>query len=74
MFDDCAQAFMLYDERKEVWITSGGPQSFRAKGEFVKAKGLRGLAAYEAYGELDDVMLETVRSRAELSYVDVDHD
>ncbi|KZV73518.1 glycoside hydrolase family 18 protein [Peniophora sp. CONT] len=67
MFDSCSQTPMLYDESNKLWITYDDPQSFRAKGEFVKTQGLRGFAAFEAYGDVNDVMLDAVRSGAGLS-------
>ncbi|KZV73512.1 glycoside hydrolase family 18 protein [Peniophora sp. CONT] len=66
MFDECAQTPMLYDEDAQVWISYDDPQSFRAKGEFIKDMGLRGFASFEAYGDVQDAMLDAVRSGAGL--------
>lgn len=36
-------------------------QSFAAKGKFVKSKGMRGFAMWEAGGDSNDILLDSIR-------------
>lgn len=45
-------------------ISYDNPQSFKAKGDFIKSTGLRGFAAWEAAGDYKDLLLDAVRAGA----------
>jgi len=64
MFDNCSQTPMIYDETSQVWISYDDPQSFAAKGSFVMSSGLRGFAMYEAGGDLNDALLDSILGAA----------
>lgn len=39
-------------------------RSFTAKGKYIKKTGLRGFAMWEAGGDYDDILLDSIRSAA----------
>lgn len=39
-------------------------QSFAAKGDFIKKTGLRGFAMWEAGGDYNDILLDSIRDAA----------
>ncbi|KAG8681045.1 hypothetical protein FRC08_015878 [Ceratobasidium sp. 394] len=48
--------------------------SFAAKGAFIKSLGLRGFAMWEAGGDFDDILLDSIRSSAGFAEADPDDD
>jgi chitinase len=51
----------VYNATSEVMVSFDNVQSFAAKGTFVKHAGLRGFAMWEAGGDHDDMLLDSIR-------------
>jgi chitinase len=45
-------------------ISFDNAQSFAVKGEYIKSKGLRGFSMWEAGGDTDDILLDSIRESA----------
>jgi chitinase len=43
-------------------IAFDNPRSFAAKGEFIKSSGLAGFAMWEAAGDYQDALLDSIQS------------
>ncbi len=56
----------VYDEEKELMIAFDDRQSFAAKGEFILKTGLGGFAMWEAGGDHNDILLDSIRQAAGL--------
>jgi len=52
----------VYNETSEVMISFDDPQSFAAKGNYIKETGLKGFAMWEAGGDYNDLLLDSIRS------------
>jgi len=63
-FDSCSQTPFVYNSTSEIMISYDNAQSFQAKGNFIKSKGLRGFAIWEAAGDYKDILLDAVREGA----------
>ncbi|KAJ7930118.1 glycoside hydrolase family 18 protein [Mycena leptocephala] len=64
LFDDCTQTPYVYNQSTEVMISFDNAQSFAVKGEYIKSKGLRGFSMWEAGGDTDDILLDSIRESA----------
>ncbi|KAH8112032.1 glycoside hydrolase [Phellopilus nigrolimitatus] len=60
-FDACSQTAYVYNATSEVMVSYDSPESFTAKGEFIKNIGLRGFAIWEAGGDSNDTLLDAIR-------------
>ncbi|KZV72372.1 glycoside hydrolase family 18 protein [Peniophora sp. CONT] len=60
-YDECSQTPAVYNATSGVWISYDNPRSFYAKGEFIKKLGLRGFAMWEAGGDYNDMLLNSIR-------------
>ncbi|KAJ8522163.1 hypothetical protein ONZ45_g1244 [Pleurotus djamor] len=63
-FDRCSQTAYVYDKRKQVMISFDDAPSFSAKGKFIKDKGLAGFSMWEAGGDKDSILLNSIRKSA----------
>ncbi|KAI3604579.1 glycoside hydrolase family 18 protein [Moniliophthora roreri] len=52
----------IYDSEKQTLISFDNVQSFTAKGDFIHSTGLRGFAIWEAGGDSNDILLDTILS------------
>ncbi|KAF8329382.1 chitinase [Cantharellus anzutake] len=64
IFDTCSQTPSIYITSSNTWIEYDDPRSFKAKGEFIRQKGLKGFAMWEAAGDWDDLLLDAIREGA----------
>ncbi|KAJ7774101.1 endochitinase [Mycena olivaceomarginata] len=64
IFDQCTQTPYVYNETTEVMISFDNAQSFAVKGEYIKSKGLGGFSMWEAGGDSDDILLDSIREAA----------
>ncbi|KAJ6515538.1 glycoside hydrolase family 18 protein [Mycena sanguinolenta] len=64
IFDNCTQTPYVYNETTEVMISFDNAQSFAAKGNYIKSKGLGGFAMWEAGGDSNDILLDSIRAGA----------
>ncbi|EKM79886.1 hypothetical protein AGABI1DRAFT_72570 [Agaricus bisporus var. burnettii JB137-S8] len=60
-FDTCSQSPYVYNTSAEIMVAFDNAQSFAAKGKFVKSKGMRGFAMWEAGGDSNDILLDSIR-------------
>ncbi|TCD65196.1 hypothetical protein EIP91_002982 [Steccherinum ochraceum] len=60
LFDDCSQTPFIYDVDSQVMVSYDNAQSFAAKGDFIKQSGLRGFAMWEAAGDSNDILLDSI--------------
>ncbi|KAI0071537.1 glycoside hydrolase [Panus rudis PR-1116 ss-1] len=61
-FDECSQTPYVYDPQKQIMVSYDDPKSFAAKGKFIVDSGLRGFAMWEAAGDKNDLLLDSIRS------------
>ncbi|KAI0344492.1 chitinase [Trametopsis cervina] len=60
-FDECSQTAYVYNETSQVMVSFDDAPSFAAKGKFIQTEGLRGFAMWEAGGDSDDILLDSIR-------------
>ena len=63
-FDDCSKTEYIYNVASGAMISYDGPKAFAAKGEFIKSMGLRGFAMWEAAGDYNDLLTDSIREAA----------
>ncbi|KIJ18459.1 chitinase [Paxillus involutus ATCC 200175] len=63
-FDSCSQTPYVYNATSQVMISFDNADSFAAKGNYIKETGLRGFAMWEAAGDYDDILLDSIRCAA----------
>ncbi|KAF9503024.1 glycoside hydrolase family 18 protein [Hydnum rufescens UP504] len=68
-FDSCSQTPSVYNSTSGVWVEFDDARSFRAKGKFIAARGLRGFSMWEAGGDYDDILLDAIRVGAGYDHV-----
>lgn len=54
----------VYNETSEVMVSFDNAQSFAVKGDYIKQTGLRGFAIWEAGGDFNDILLDSIRYTA----------
>ncbi|KAG5715365.1 Chitinase A1 [Termitomyces sp. T112] len=59
-YDACSQTPYVYNSTSEVMIAYDDPQSFYAKGDFIKSKELRGFAVWESAGDYNDLLVNAI--------------
>ncbi|KDR84013.1 hypothetical protein GALMADRAFT_56576 [Galerina marginata CBS 339.88] len=64
MFDTCSQTPFVYNATSQIMVSFDNAQSFAAKGKFILEKKLRGFATWEAGGDFDDILLNSIRKAA----------
>ncbi|KAJ3934178.1 MAG: glycoside hydrolase [Lentinula lateritia] len=69
LFDNCSQTPFVYDKSNQTWVSYDNVQSFALKGEFIKNNGLGGFAMWEAAGDLNDTLLDSIQSAISTSSV-----
>lgn len=60
VFDECSQTPFVYNTTTNVMISFDNAQSFAAKGKFIKETGIRGFAMWEAGGDFNDILLDSI--------------
>ncbi|TCD64825.1 hypothetical protein EIP91_003572 [Steccherinum ochraceum] len=63
-YDECSQTPYVYNEDSQVMVAFDDATSFAAKGDFVKTSNLRGFAMWEAGGDSNDILLDSIRQAA----------
>ncbi|KAG2039671.1 glycoside hydrolase family 18 protein [Suillus americanus] len=64
-YDTCSQTPYVYNETSQVMISFDNVQSFAAKGEYIKHTKLRGFAMWEAGGDYNDMLLDSILDACE---------
>ena len=65
----CAQPF-VYHESSQTLVSFDDAESFAAKGAYIKSAGLRGFAMWEASGDYEDILLDSIRAASGLPSVE----
>ncbi|KAF5353735.1 hypothetical protein D9758_008619 [Tetrapyrgos nigripes] len=63
-FDNCSQTAYVYRPNKEIMISFDDPRAYAAKGQFIKDQKLDGFAMWEAGGDYNNILLDSVRNAA----------
>jgi chitinase len=61
-YDTCSQTPYVYNPNTQVMVSYDDADSFAAKGKFIKDKGLLGWAMWEASGDYDDILVDSISS------------
>ncbi|KAJ7241937.1 chitinase [Mycena haematopus] len=64
LYDNCTQTPYVYNTTTQVMISFDNKPSFAAKGKYIKSKGLAGFSIWEAGGDSDDILLDSIRASA----------
>ena len=54
----------VYNSTSQVFVSYDDTRSFEAKGTFIQSRGLRGFAVWEATGDRDDMLVNSIRAAA----------
>lgn len=60
-YDECSQTPYVYNKTSQVMISFDNQQSLAAKGKFIQENGLRGFTMWEAAGDYNDMLLDSIR-------------
>jgi chitinase len=60
----------VYNKTSQVMISFDDARSFEAKGKYIKSKGLRGFAMWQAAGDYNNILLDAIRDGAEYECVE----
>jgi chitinase len=60
LFDECSQTPFVYNPSTSVLVSYDDPQSFTAKGQYIKQAGLGGFAMYEAGGDYNGLLVNAI--------------
>ncbi|KAF8973025.1 glycoside hydrolase superfamily [Flammula alnicola] len=60
LFDNCSQTPFLYTTTTGVYVSYDDAQSFAIKGGFIHSAGLKGFAMWEAGGDFNDTLLDSI--------------
>ncbi|KAG7097363.1 hypothetical protein E1B28_004713 [Marasmius oreades] len=61
-FDTCSQTPYAYNLTTQIMVSFDDARSFAAKGEFIRANGLAGFSTWEAGGDSNNILLDSIRS------------
>ncbi|EMD34757.1 glycoside hydrolase family 18 protein [Gelatoporia subvermispora B] len=59
-YDNCSQTPYVYNPNTGVMVSYDDAQSFAAKGQFINSAGLKGFAMWEAGGDFNDILLDSI--------------
>ncbi|KAF8160708.1 glycoside hydrolase superfamily [Crassisporium funariophilum] len=69
-FDDCSETPYLYNSTSEIYVSYDNPQSYAVKGGFIHSSGLKGFAIWEAGGDFNDVLLDSICASHRFKHID----
>ncbi|KAG6850901.1 hypothetical protein H0H93_006727 [Arthromyces matolae] len=61
VYDTCSQTPFVYNPETQVMVSYDNTKSFAAKGAFIKKHNLRGFAMWEAGGDHQNILLNSIR-------------
>lgn len=61
-YDQCSQTPYVYNGTTEVMISFDNAQSFTAKGKFIQSQGLKGFSMWEAGGDYNNILVNSIRN------------
>ncbi|KAG2039741.1 glycoside hydrolase family 18 protein [Suillus americanus] len=59
-YDTCSQTPYVYNETSQVMVSFDNVESYAAKGKYIKNAGLRGFAMWEAGGDYNNMLLDSI--------------
>ncbi|KAJ7586301.1 chitinase [Mycena floridula] len=59
-FDECSQTPYVYNPKTQTMVSYDDMKSFTAKGQFIGSNGLKGFAIWEAAGDSNDLLLDSI--------------
>ncbi|KAF5392985.1 hypothetical protein D9757_001165 [Collybiopsis confluens] len=59
-FDECSQTPYVYNPGTQIMVSFDNSQSFCSKGKFIKSNQLGGFAMWEAGGDYNDILLNSI--------------
>ncbi|EAU91084.2 endochitinase [Coprinopsis cinerea okayama7 len=59
-YDDCSETPFVYNPETQVYVSYENPRSYAAKGDFIYSTGLGGFAMWEAGGDRNDTLLDSI--------------
>ncbi|KAF9003663.1 endochitinase [Cyathus striatus] len=62
--DHCSDTPFVYNPATNIFISYDDPRSFAAKGRFIRSNGLRGFSMWEAGGDYQNRLLNSIRDAA----------
>ncbi|OCB89110.1 glycoside hydrolase [Sanghuangporus baumii] len=66
-FDECSQTPYVYNPSTQVLVSYDDATSFSAKGQYIRDSGLAGFAMWQAGGDSDDILLDSIRAASGIS-------
>ncbi|KAG6888903.1 hypothetical protein C0992_007142 [Termitomyces sp. T32_za158] len=60
-YDKCSQTPYVYNPKTEIMVAYDNPQSFAAKGSFIKKQALAGFYMWEAGGDFNNILIDSIR-------------
>ncbi|KZT10932.1 glycoside hydrolase family 18 protein [Laetiporus sulphureus 93-53] len=60
-YDECSQTPYVYNQCTQVMVSYDNAESFAAKGSYIASTNLRGFAMWEAGGDYNDILLNSIR-------------
>ncbi|KAG6910992.1 hypothetical protein DXG01_006046 [Tephrocybe rancida] len=63
-YDTCSQTPYVYNHKTQIMVSYDNAKSFAAKGSFIKAKSLGGFAMWEAGGDHNNILINSIRHSA----------
>ncbi|TFK25208.1 endochitinase [Coprinopsis marcescibilis] len=60
-YDECSETPFLYNPESRVYVSYEDARSYAAKGDFIYSTGIAGFAMWEAGGDYNDVLLDSIR-------------
>ncbi|TFY82454.1 hypothetical protein EWM64_g1554 [Hericium alpestre] len=63
-WDSCSQTPFVYDKNSQTYVSYEDAQSFAAKGDFIKSKGLAGFNMWETGSDFNNILVDSIRSAA----------
>ncbi|KAF8213886.1 chitinase [Mycena galopus ATCC 62051] len=64
IYDNCTETPYVFNTTTNDMISFDNAKSFAAKGDYIKSKGLAGFAIWEAGGDYNDILLDSIREAA----------
>ncbi|KAJ7639188.1 chitinase [Roridomyces roridus] len=64
LYDTCTETPYVYNTTTEVMISFDNARSFKAKGKFIRSQGLAGFAVWEAGGDSNNILVDSIRRAA----------
>ncbi|KAG1812215.1 glycoside hydrolase family 18 protein [Suillus subaureus] len=63
-YDTCSQTPYVYNETSQIMVSFDNVESYAAKGKYIKNTGLRGFAMWEAGGDYNNMLLDSIINAA----------